>query len=270
MEFKGMAESAAEFIGTENFKIKVVAQANFEEAEEIWVPILQELEGSGVQIKSWIVPEFPAEELSMFRLRRMAHELFGPPAAPWLLFDDDDRFREGSGPYLLDTAKELKRAEEAFGRPVFIGTAGVFGSRAAGNRVHLSPPNALMPKGHGLLFSDHISFAPTAYEAFEVLGGLEEAMMCALAIAHMNAVPMKRFMNPTKVKRRTEEQRRDSLIHNYNIWDRNAMQVIRSLSDDWGWSYPIGMGKKGRKSPLFWEKRTRELAKLPEAKEYVL
>ena len=194
----------------------------------------------------------------LFAIRRQIHSFKG--GQPWLLLDDDDYFVADSVEYLFGCCLFLRTFEERTGRLGFIGTAGVFGSNHSGDSIHISPSNAIMPKGHGLLFSSEIEMSGSLFEPFDAsIGGLEEALFCSIATYYFNAIPFKRFLNPTYIKFRKEKDRETSAIHDYDTWKNNSMKIIRELSGDPSWTYPSGMGNKGTKSPKTWVKRAQLL-----------
>lgn len=196
---------------------------------------------------------------SMVSHRIDAHRAFKLDM-PWMLFDDDDEFVAGSFDYIRQCVNLITSLERIIKRPWFIGTAGHFGSNSKGDHPHFSPANALMPKGHGIIFSQNLNLAP--FEgAEEIAGGLEEHLICAWLTEAYDAIPIKRFRNPSKIKFRREADRQLSAIHNWEIWNANSMAAIRGLSGDHSWVYPRGMGSEGSKTPRPYRKRVEALSK---------
>ena len=118
-----------------------------------------------------------------------------------------------------------------------------------------------MSKGHGILFSPEIDFSDDrAFSNYDTcIGGFEDQLSTALAMTYYDAVPFKRFLNPSSIVFRKEKDRATSDIHDFAIWDVNAMSIIRELSGDHNWRYPKGMGDKGSKTPKPWIKRAQKL-----------
>ena len=195
----------------------------------------------------------------MFALRAEIHKL--GIDRTWMLLDDDDYFVPESLLYLTQCVSFIEGMEEETDRNFFLGTDSHFGSTHHKDRIHISPQNALMPKGKGLMFSKKISFNhPIFAQVMPCLGGLEEHLMCALATMHYDAVPLKRFQNPTKCNIRPLPDRQSSPIHNYDTWKDNSMMIIRRISGDLDWQYPRDMQSKGTKTPLPYIKRAKMLA----------
>ena len=196
---------------------------------------------------------------SMAQLRRSIHKL--GVNQHWMIFDDDDYLTPASTQYLFECVDFMKMFEYETKMPCFLGTAGFFGSNHHGDRIHISPTNAIMPKDFGLIFSPTIDFSDKKYGVVDICyGGLEEALFCTMATAEFNAVPFKRFQNPSKTKIRKESEKGSSTIHNYDLWVQNSMQLIRHMSGDPKWIYPEKMGAPGTKSPKPFIKRAKELA----------
>lgn len=195
----------------------------------------------------------------MFALRRAIHKI--PSEFPWLFFDDDDYFTPESTEYLIDCAIFINEFKRFTGRNSYIGTASFFGSNHHGDKIHISPVNALMSKGHGILFSPEIDFSDDSiFGGYDnCIGGFEDQLSTAVAMVHYDAVPFKRFLNPSKTIFRKESVREESDIHKFEIWDANAMAIIRQLSGDLKWKYPKGMGQPGTKTPKPWIKRAEKL-----------
>lgn len=195
-------------------------------------------------------PEFDkTQPAPMFRLRREAHRAFDNTGLPWMIFDDDDTFREGIVAYLEEAIADMNLARSILKRPTFLGTAGNFGSNHSKHLTHVSPVNALMPKGHGLIFDDCIwldeKFDSNLTDFDQSVGGLEEATFCALASSFFSAVPLKKFRSPAKIKFRKAEDREKSAIHDYSVWEKNNMRLIGLLAMDTNWRYPRDMKDRG-------------------------
>jgi len=207
------------------------------------------------------IPQADEARPSMSKLRRAMNV---PGQELWMALDDDARFTEGSERYYSECVKAVIEAREDFGRPIYLGTDGAFGSRFHGDRIHLSRTNSLMPNGKGLIFCG-INFAGERFDFMDrVEGGLEDFLFCCAAIEHFNAVPLKRFLNPTKNHKSNEEQRKSSFIHDYDVWMANAVRFIRQMSGEYSWVMPIGMGDKGpnkSKCPRPYIRRTEALMK---------
>lgn len=195
---------------------------------------------------------------SMVSHRIDAHRAFDI-SQPWMLFDDDDEFRPGCVQYIRQCVDLIHELEAITSRPWFLGTAGSFGSNHKGDTPHFSPSNALMPKGHGIIFSRSLNLANCG-DFSQIAGGLEEHLICALLTEKYDAIPIKRFRNPAKIKFRKEVDRQVSPIHDWETWNNNSMVAIRLLSGDRNWSYPRGMGdSSGKKSPQSYVKRVESL-----------
>jgi hypothetical protein len=193
----------------------------------------------------------------MYAMRREIHKM--GVKLPYLLLDDDDYFTPESTRYLIDCAMYINGLEEESGYQFFLGTDSFFGSNHHKDRIHISPVNALMPKGKGLMFTSGIDLSGSFFEQYEwCLGGLEEHLLCAIATKFFDAIPLKRFQNPTKCTLRKTEDRYTSPIHNHDVWKGNSMTIIRSLSGEANWQYPINMYSKGTKAPKVWMHRAEK------------
>jgi len=194
----------------------------------------------------------------MYAMRREIHQL--GVRLPWMLFDDDDMFVQDSVEYLEGCVNFINKFEELTNRSCYIGTAGIFGSNYHQDKIHISPQNVIMPKGNGIVFSKNIDFSGSFFSQYDPLvGGFEDDFFTALAVHYFDAVPFKRFMNPSKASFRKEKDRGKSDIHRYDIWDDNIFKAIRDLSGDQNWIYPTGMGAKGTKTPKPWIKYAEKL-----------
>ena len=211
----------------------------------------------------------PDPHPSMCRLRRDLHKFIAD--RPWMLFDCDDKFTKDSFEFYSECIIAMNKVKNITGRPAFCGTAGIFGSNFAEDRVHISPRNALMPKGHGLIFDSAINFESAKFNHLDFLkSSLEEATFCALAITEYQAIPLKRFKCPTKITFRKFDDRKKSYVHDYEVWDKNCMAYIRHLANEPSWKYPRKMGDEGSNSPKYFVKYAKDLLKDKRLQEFNL
>lgn len=201
----------------------------------------------------------PQAEPSMFALRRAIAAEY--PGETFMIFDDDDRFRDGSAKFYMECYGMMQKVKAKTGRPTFFGCTGHYGSISVEDRIHITTI-PLLASNMGLIFDKDILIKDLVpYDS--VKGGLEEALMCALAISFYQAIPLKRFRCPTYKKRRQRKGGKadDSYIHNMDRILQNAVPVIRELSGNLDWSPPRSDAQGHQHAPKAFVKYATNLKK---------
>ena len=207
---------------------------------------------------------------SMIDLRRMANSFHyrenwqGARDALWGVFDDDHQFKDGAVDFFSECHETFKRIEGETGRYPYMSLAGGLGSYPSNGSL-VVPPYCLFATGHGILFSRRITFP---YYNEILFGGGEDKLMCAYAIDTRNAIPLKRWLSPVKRWNRPAATRKDSIIHDPNIWQFNTYEMIRRISCDADWRTELsewdskkhGAGKAGE-APRDWARWAKLFSK---------
>ena len=155
-----------------------------------------------------------------------------------LLVDDDCEFKEGSYSWFLNLICAAEAVRKTSMRQPYIQLAGTLGSAPTRGEKLIVSPKCLMSINRGLLMHYSQKF-PINPQYREFVGGAEDKLICALAMNWKNALPMKIFKAPIRIKPTPAAIRKEnpSLIHNQAIWNnsRGCYNKIREITREWDW-----------------------------------
>jgi hypothetical protein len=176
---------------------------------------------------------------SMFMLRSFLWER-SPVANYYLMTDDNAIFKPGIKKYLEQCLDWMDDHPEAG----FMSLAGFFGSYAKKDGMHFSNAK-IWNINLGLIVRGNIQPFP---EGAKVLtGGLEDVVTCYWVL-EQGYLPAKRFLAPVKHIGLPAKERLkgSSWIHDWDVWDKNAMELIRHRYKDPTWSMPLSRDERPR------------------------
>lgn len=161
----------------------------------------------------------------------------------YMMTDDNVIFKKGAGQYFRDCLAWMDNHPEAG----FMACAGHFGSYSRGSQPHLSN-SIIWNIDKGLIIRS--SLAPFPSSALKLKGGLEDLVSCYWIIEN-GYLPAKRFQAPVyhvgmPMKDRLKSS---SYIHDWNVWENNAIAYIRARYDDPDWNFPMDRTTDKRRYP---------------------